>query len=421
VDFSRATNLKTIGESAFYGNQFPNIEIPPSVMTIGANAFTSNANLSQILVKGKIDATNFTSLGSSWNGSCSNIIYEWDSCYVYSGNTITDYVTGCSKKVEIPSILGGNTITTIAANAFANKGLYSATIPSTITTIGGNAFNGNTMEAIGVVGKSSSSDFNSLGTNWHGGNPVVYSGNNSSCFVINSGIVSRYYDVSVCSRNMIIPSGVTEIAAGAFANESLNSVTMPGSMRIINNDPFAGNLLSSMSVLDGANFTTLGTNWKGNLLKVDFQGSSIENNCYEVTGNAITIYQAYCPVTVVVPTSVEGTAVTSIGTNAFKNSAVRYITIGPHIKSIGDNAFENNDIVTLSLNDGLESIGASAFKTTGLLTLSIPSTVMTIGDSAFINNSGLSVIYINGKTSSAGFTSLGTSWNGTCNNIIYQG
>ena len=76
VDFSRAENLTTIGLRAFYGNGFPKIEIPSSVTTIGASAFAGNSNLTEILVKGKTDSSGFTSLGSSWNGTCTNIVYS---------------------------------------------------------------------------------------------------------------------------------------------------------------------------------------------------------------------------------------------------------------------------------------------------------------------------------------------------------
>ena len=106
------------------------------------------------------------------------------------------------------------------------------------------------------------------------------------------------------------------------------------------------------------------------------------NNCYQRTGNIITKYQPYCPETVTIPTELEGVAITGIGANAFKGSAVRNITIGSHIESIGNNAFENNDIVTLTLNEGLQSIGNYAFNKTGLLEITIPKSVTSIGSYA---------------------------------------
>jgi prepilin-type N-terminal cleavage/methylation domain-containing protein len=420
VDLSRATGLTTIKDSAFYSNKDNYVDIPSSVTTIENNAFANNASGSTIFIKGKVNSTNFTSLGTSWNGSAT-VIYELSSCYTYSGNTITDYASVCSKNVEIPSSLGGNTITTIADSAFSNKGLTRIVLPSTITTIGASAFTGNSINTIVAMGKTRASDFTSLGANWNDGLQVVYDYDDYTCFVINSNIVSNYYKESVCPSNVVIPSGITEIATNSFINKGLSSVTIPNTVTTIGNTPFTGNLLSSMTILDGTNFTSLGTSWNGNVLKVNFQGTSIEKNCFTTSGNSITKYQAYCPETIDIPTSIEGVNVTSIADNAFKGSAVRYINIPSVITSIGANAFEGNDIVTLGLNDGLNTIGNSAFKDTGLLTLSIPSTVMTIGDSAFALNNGLSVIYVNGKTSSAGFTSLGTSWNGTCNNIIYNG
>jgi len=56
-----------------------------------------------------------------------------------------------------------------------------------------------------------------------------------------------------------------------------------------------------------------------------------------------------------------------------------------------------------------------------LLEVNLPASVMTIGNYAFVNNNSLAEINIIGKTNPTDFTSLGTSWNGTCNNINYLG
>jgi prepilin-type N-terminal cleavage/methylation domain-containing protein len=464
VDFSKSTNLKvikdyaflgsgltklallsveTIGAYAFYYDKLTSITIPFNAVKIGTSAFASNASLDSIFIKGKVDSTNFTSLGSSWNGTCTNIIYELSSCYTYNNGTITGYESICDSNVEIPSSLGGVAVTAIADNAFVNKNLTRVVIPSSVTSIGVNSFDGNTIDPIIVLNKASSSDFASLGTNWNGGNPnIIYELDPNTCFKVTDTTVTDYYNETVCPKNITLPNGITKIADNAFESNNLDSVnlnnvstignyafknnfldtiTISSNVKTIGNYPFSGNLLSSIHVLDGTDFISLGTSWNGNVLKVDFQGNSIEKNCYTVSGNEITKYQAYCPETVVIPTSVDAIAINSIGANAFKNSAVRYITVGSNILSIGSNAFENNDIATLSLVGGLQSIGNYAFNNTGLLTLSLPSTVMDIGDYAFANNSDLTEINVLGKNSAVEFTSLGTSWNGTCTNIIYLG
>ena len=169
LDLLGATSLTTISEKSFYNNKLTSLDIPTNVKTIGANAFASNPDLSEIFIHGKVDSTNFTSLGSTWNGNCTNIIYELNSCYTYSGNTITGYASSCSKKITIPTELDGNTITAIGENAFYNVGLTSVTIPKTVMIIGDNAFgNNSSLSNITVIGKTSESDFTSLGTLWYG-------------------------------------------------------------------------------------------------------------------------------------------------------------------------------------------------------------------------------------------------------------
>ena len=64
-------------------------------------------------------------------------------------------------------------------SAFKNIGLTRVTIPASVMTIGSDAFASN--PKIGnfyVNGKTSESDFESVGTNWNGGHEVIYKGNN---------------------------------------------------------------------------------------------------------------------------------------------------------------------------------------------------------------------------------------------------
>jgi hypothetical protein len=424
------SGLQTIGKGAFYSNKLTDIVLPDSLttiysssssssyMTFGSNllksvtlgkrlevigdyAFYSNSNLTSIYVRGKVDVTNFASLGTSWNGTCTNIIYELSSCFTYSGGTITDYSEGCSKNADIPSTLGGNTITTIATNAFSGKSLTSASIPSTVTTIGDDAFADNSLSFIGVYGKSSSSEFSSLGSNWNDGAYIIYGNEQATCLKISNTTVTGYYtDSDVCDRNVIVPNTIT-----AFADNAFNT-----------------SLYDSITVNDGTRISSFGTSWNGTVYKVNFLGDSYDYNCFTLSGSTITGYKKFCKANIDLSSNiVQGTNITAIGDNAFKNSAITGITLGSNITNVGVSAFEGNDIENISLVDGLVNIGNRAFYNIGLTTLTIPSTVMTIGDNAFDGNSMLTNIVVEGKISSAGFTSLGASWNGTCNNIVYNG
>lgn len=397
IDMSRANKLKKISNNAFINSKISKIILPSSVAELESEAFNGLSSLTEILIKGKVDSSNFTSLGTSWNGNCKNIVYELASCFIYSGNTITDYVEACSKNVEIPSSLGGNIISTIAPNAFAGKGLIRAVIPSSVTSIGDNSFNNNDLDPIVVLGKASASDFASTGANWNGSSKTVYENNQDTCFNVNSGEITKYYNDKYCSRSVTIPSGVTTIS----------------------NDIFKNVLLDSITVRDGTRLTNLGTIWNGTVYKVNFVGDSYDYNCFTIDGTAITGYKKYCNAMVDLSKKVQDKTITSVADNAFKNTSITSLILGSSINSIGNSSFENNDLTSIVFNDELLNIGSRAFYDTGLIQVTLPTTVNTIGSEAFAGNQTLATINIRGKSNLGQFTNLGVSWNGTCSNIQF--
>jgi hypothetical protein len=92
----------------------------------------------------------------------------------------------------------------------------------------------------------------------------------------------------------------------------------------------------------------------------------------------------------VIPSTVDGLTVTSIGDNAFMFSNFTSVTIPEGVTSIGFNAFySSNSLVSVSLPQSLESIGGQAFSNTGLTSLNIPNKVVEIGVRAFEGTANL--------------------------------
>ena len=82
---------------------------------------------------------------------------------------ITDYKEICGNELKIPEDIKEVKIKKIGNNAFSKKGLTTVVMPRTVTTIGNNVFDNNTgLESITINGKSNSSEFDKLGTNWNG-------------------------------------------------------------------------------------------------------------------------------------------------------------------------------------------------------------------------------------------------------------
>ena len=111
------------------------------------------------------------------------------------------------------------------------------------------------------------------------------------------------------------------------------------------------------------------------------------------------------PWTVIIPSSINGLTVTSIGDYAFYDSInLTSVTIPASIENIGEGAFEDClNLTNAVIADGVTNIGDYAFTTcTSLLSVAIPASVTNIGEYAFAVCSSLTNI-----TMANGVTNLG--------------
>ena len=108
---------------------------------------------------------------------------------------------------------------------------------------------------------------------------------------------------------------------------------------------------------------------------------------------------------IVIPQSIDGKMVTSIGDSAFyRCSDLTSITIPEGVTSIGSFAFYDCDgLTSISIPEGVMSIGDGTFMfCSGLTSISIPEGVTSIGDSAFSGCIGLTSINIPNSVTSIG-------------------
>ena len=109
---------------------------------------------------------------------------------------------------------------------------------------------------------------------------------------------------------------------------------------------------------------------------------------YEIKGDAVTITgcDKKASGALIIPATIEGKAVTSIGEKAFTGCTnLTSITIPDSVNSIGNAVFAGcSSLRSITIGDGVTGIGDSAFYAcTNLTSITIPDSVTSIGDSAF--------------------------------------
>lgn len=153
------------------------------------------------------------------------------------------------------------------------------------------------------------------------------------------------------------------------------------------------------------NFTSADSPWKKlkrkiiNKVKGDFR--------YSVRGNTITITKCNPRVSgeLIIPTAIEGKAVTFIGDVAFKGcGSLTTITIPDSVTSIGDGAFAAcTKLTSITIADSVTSIGGGAFyQCSGLESITVPDSVTKIEGSVFEECTSLTSIIIPDSVTSIG-------------------
>ena len=129
-------------------------------------------------------------------------------------------------------------------------------------------------------------------------------------------------------QNVYIPSSVTRIGDGAFADNYLTTITIPRSVTIIEDNAFNNNILRIVNLPD--TLITIG--------RCAFLNNQIEN---------ITIPQN----------------VTQIDDGAFTYNYLKTITIPPSVRIIGNIAFRHNRLTTVNINSNVgTTFGYGIFK-----------------------------------------------------------
>jgi hypothetical protein len=387
----------SIGKSAFQDNQLTSVTIPDSVTSIGSNVFTSN-QLTSITIPGGV-----TSIG---NGAFQN--NQLTSVTIPdSVISIGDY-TFDNNQLTSATIPAG--VTSIGDYAFRNNQLTSVTIPDSVTSIGYYAFVSNQLTSVLFLGDRGYFDYPFIG------NPltkVVYCTGKAGW--PGESIVG-VTPVADCDNDGVLD---TDDAYPLISIGELVDTDNDGLPDVCDSDCQALGMAADpdddndgvLDIDDAYPLISL-----GGLADVDGDGRPdvcdaacvslgmavdllIDNDGvwnFSVSGDEVTITGcvANCPADLVIPATINGSSVTSIGNGAFADTQLTSITIPAGVTSIGAAAFAYNRLTSVTIPGGVTSIGDGAFANNQLTSITIPAGVTSIGFGAFDSNQLTSVLFL---------------------------
>ena len=389
-------SVTSIGEDAFYKcTSLTSITIPNSVTSIGNDAFYKCTSLTSITIPNSVTSigyrafNNCTSLTSiTIPNSVASIGDEaFSDCTSLTSITIPNSVTSIGKYAfynctSLTSITIPNSVASIGDEAFSNcTSLTSVTIPNSVTSIGVGAFE----------------DCTSL----------------TSITIPNSVTSIRRAAFNYCTSltSITIPNSVTSIEKYAFYNcTSLTSITIPNSITSIGSSAF-----DYCTSLTDVYYTGSETEWNNidirdynscltdatihyNYVTVktyrDFEYSILDDGTVKITDYTGSDSK------LVIPGTIDGKKVTSIGGYAFEYcESLTSVTIPNSVTSIGGWAFKNcTSLIRITIPNGVTSIGSGAFiNCANLKSITIPNSVTSIEYYAFYNCTSLTDVYYTGS------------------------
>ena len=176
----------------------------------------------------------------------------------------------------------------------------------------------------------------------------------------------------------------------------------------ISNDTIIGNVNQDYTMEEWNDvFASIKVNVTGDFNEKKLPYEDIYNvtdaSCFTTTTNedntiTITDYNASCGTDVVIPKTINGNSVTTIGARAFASNQLTSVVIPDSVTTIGNGAFKSNQLTSVTILDSVTTIGDSAFAYNQLTSVTIPNSVTTIEIMAFAYNQLTSVTIGNSVT-----------------------
>jgi hypothetical protein len=439
----------TVGSDAFDGCKSVTWEIPDKEST-GLQFEVSDTTA--VVVKGdyskldsvfipskvKIDGSVYTVTGIANNAfsNCKNLTYV----KVSEGVTNMGIAT-FSYCENLETVVLGEGIKKISSSLFNGcANLWDFNIPASVTEIDGSAFEGcaslasidipanvtNIVEYAFYGCKNLASiNVDDKNTTYASVDGVLYNkektiliqapGKIQGVFTIPSGvtnIASGAFGSCEGLTGVEIPNTVTSISEFAFEDcTGLTNLTIPSSVKYIDWKAFKGcenldvvirNAKEDVTVETGAFDDCKSVTWK----IIDESESPLKFEVLTETTAKVTRNCVEGSVAIPSKVVIEGKtySVVSIAYKAFENcKGLTNITIPSSVIEIDADAFRNSGLTTIELPSSITSIGFGVFKScSDLVSVKIPSSVESIGESAFVDCTSLTNLELSSNVKTIG-------------------
>ena len=397
--------LYYIGKEAFMSCGFTSFDMPDSVTTVDAGAFSNLNSLTAIELSaglkspitddGKAIITNCPNLavitvpaGHQYLDVVDGILYNKNHTVFYMcppaltiagaltiPEGITEIQPSTFNKYKGTEIILPSTLKTIGKDAFRESSITKIVIPANVTDIGEYAFG--YCKSLTSVTFAEGSKLKTIG---------------------------RYGFTDTAITSIDIPYGTTTIGERAFNMcRSLVSVKVPGTVSTLSNYLFVNcTALTDVTLEEGIDYFGNNVFYNTHALEsivIPASVISIGNNTFSPS------YGETSALKTVVFAS--GSKLNSMGTKTFSGCTnLQTVVFGNNLKTLGNQTFDKcTGLVSVTLPSSLTSIPADLFTgCTELTNVTIPATVKTIGNNAFKGCTKITTITIPAAT-----TSIGTS------------
>lgn len=265
---------------------------------------------------------------------------------------IVDY-TGPAGSIVIPEKIGGYTVLGIGGpneikeGVFEDKDITNVDLGK-ITSIGASAFRNNK-----IVSLKGGESVKTIGSEAFYGNILTY---------------------------LELGQSVESVGIEAFKSNPLNNITLGFNLTSVGSDAFnpsplvvAKQTINVPETVSSIIVVQSGAEIKEPIPDSQFierlkarevfakNAELVVKRIYEIDNQGkITAYNGFGGI-VNIPDTLQGKAVTAIGTAAFQNKKIEEVTIPVSVKTIEKAAFKSNPLTKITLQRGLESIGEEAF------------------------------------------------------------